>query len=229
MSFTRMSCQSLIVLASSLTSLVAQSSENIFQHDPVEYYLSRGLPWIVVTGMALLLYSLVVHRGRLVKAGARGVLVFGVIVFPLMVVSAGMLLVFERAEKVAFCASCHLTMQPYVDDMRDPESESLAAIHYKNRYIPSNQCYECHTSYGLFGTVEAKMAGTIDVFKYYTGTYELPITMRHPYPQGDCLKCHSQAVGYEALHEDFEEAILSGEVSCMECHGEEHPAHPISE
>ncbi len=65
-------------------------------------------------------------------------MVFGVIVFPLMVVSAGMLLVFERAEKVTFCASCHLTMQPYVDDMRDPESESLAAIHYKNRYIPSN-------------------------------------------------------------------------------------------
>ena len=98
MSFTRISCQGFVVLASTPTSLVAQSSENIFQHDPVEYYLGRSLAWIVVTVMALLLYSLVVHRGRLVKAGARGVLVFGVIVFPLMVVSAGMLLVFERAD-----------------------------------------------------------------------------------------------------------------------------------
>ena len=48
-------------------------------------------------------------------------------------------------------------MQVYVDDMLDSESESLAAVHYKNRYIPSNQCYDCHTSYGMFGTVEAKM------------------------------------------------------------------------
>ena len=56
-------------------------------------------------------------------------------------------------------------MQSFVDDMRDPKSESMAAVHFKNKYIPDNQCYVCHTSYGMFGTVEAKMSGMIDVYR----------------------------------------------------------------
>ena len=116
----------------------------------------------MILAVAILLYSLIRYRGKLTGRLAWALLVSGVGLFPLLSVSFGNLLVFERAEKVEFCASCHLTMQVYVDDMVDPESESLAAVHYKNRYIPSKQCYDCHTSYGMFGTVEAKMAGTID-------------------------------------------------------------------
>ena len=142
--------------------------------------------------------------------------------------SFGNLLVFERAEKVEFCASCHLTMQVYVDDMVDPESESLAAVHYKNRYIPSKQCYDCHTSYGMFGTVEAKMAGTIDTYKYYTGIYTFPIKMRHPYSNGDCLKCHAESVKWKGqeMHVENREGLFADEMSCLECHDPMgHPAH----
>ena len=159
-------------------------------------------------------------------------MIAGVGVLPPLSVSLGNLLVFEKAEKVEFCASCHVTMQVYVDDMVDRESESLAAVHYQNQYIPSNQCYECHTSYGMFGTLEAKMAGVIDTYKYYTNTYTLPIQMRHPYSNGDCLKCHARSMKWEAqeLHVENKEALFTDEVSCMDCHGPMgHPAHVFPE
>ena len=203
-----------------------------FQHDPVEEGLASFLTIVLVLGVAILLYSIVRYRGRVTGRLAWALLIAGVGVLPLLAVSFGNLLVFERAEKVEFCASCHLTMQVYVDDMLDSESESLAAVHYKNRYIPSNQCYDCHTSYGMFGTVEAKMAGMIDTYKYYTKTYTLPIAMRHPYPNGDCLKCHAESAkwGEQEMHVENKEGLFADETSCMECHDPMgHPAHTLPE
>ena len=169
-----------------------------FQHDPVEEGLSRFLAVVLILAATILLYSLIRYRGRLTDRLAWALLISGVGLFPVLSVSFGNLLVFERAEKVEFCASCHITMQVYVDDMIDAESESLAAVHYKNQYIPTNQCYDCHTSYGMFGTVEAKISGMIDTYRYYTNTYTLPIEMRAPYPNGDCLKCHAKSVKWQA-------------------------------
>ena len=36
-------------------------------------------------------------------------------------------------------------MLPMVNDMRDPGSETLAALHYKNNDIAKDQCYHCHS------------------------------------------------------------------------------------
>jgi hypothetical protein len=80
----------------------------------------------------------------------------------------------------------------------------------------------------MFGTVEAKMAGMIDVYKYYTRTYTFPIEMRSPYPNNDCLKCHADAEKWkaQASHAEFSDSILSGETSCMQCHaGNNPPVH----
>ena len=147
---------------------------------------------------------------------------------PVLVFLTGMPLVFERAERVEFCASCHLAMQRYVTDMANPKSESLAAIHFKNRYIASNQCYVCHTSYGMFGTVEAKLSGLHDLYSYYTRTYRLPIKMRHSYPNDDCLKCHAESVKWAAQHGPIKSALFKGELHCLECHGAINPAHTLS-
>ena len=209
-----------------------QSVEASFQHDPVEHYGSRVLTGLLIAGICLVTYSLIRYRGRIVGWGAWGLLLASVGVAPLISVLFGTILVFERAEQVEFCASCHLTMQVYVDDMKDLDSGSMAAVHYKNRYIPSNQCYDCHTSYGMHGTVQAKMASMIDVYKYYTGTYQLPIQMRHPYPNNDCLKCHAEAIQWaeQELHMENKEALFSGEISCMDCHGPMgNPAHVLPE
>jgi len=203
-----------------------------FQHDPVEDVLVAFLALALCAGIAVLCYSVFRYRGRIVDRVAWAVLIAGVFLLPAMSVSFGTLLVFQRAEKNEFCASCHLTMQVYLDDMLAPDSESMAAIHYKNRYIPKNQCYDCHTSYGLFGTLEAKQKGLMDVYKYYTRTYEIPIQLRQAYPNGDCLKCHADAVKWneQEMHAENKEALFNQDVACMDCHGPMgHPAHILPE
>src|SRR5262249_50354308 len=119
--------------------------------------------------------------------------VAGIGVLPVIETSMGMVLVFERSRQPELCGSCHKAMQAYLDDMTRPGSTSLAAVHYKNRYIPSDQCYECHTAYGLRGSFQAKRQGLIDIYKYYTGSFRVPITMQHAYRNEYCLKCHGGA------------------------------------
>lgn len=206
----------------------AQSGEAAFADDPAEYYGVRFLTTLLVFGATVLLFSLIRYRGELQSPSAWGLLVVGVLIVPSISTMFGTLLVFERAERVEFCGSCHEAMQAYVDDMQDSDSQSLAAVHYRNRYIPRNQCYTCHTSFGLFGTVQAKVAGIVDVHKYYTNTFHRPIEMREPYGNDDCLKCHSGAVRWSTNHGDFREAILSGQVVCLDCHGTDHRAHVLA-
>jgi len=198
-----------------------------FQMDPVDHYGSRFLAVVIAIGIGLVVYNLLRYRGNLVGPTSWGVMILGVVIIPALTSGFGTVLVFERAERVEFCASCHLTMKSYVQDMKDPKSNSLAAVHFNNRYIPDDQCYVCHTSYGLFGTVQAKREGLIDVYKYYTRTFHLPLKLRHPYPNGDCLKCHEGAVKWLSSHEDYKEALFAGDMTCMQCHGNEHPAHNI--
>jgi hypothetical protein len=205
--------------------LRAQASESPFQTDPVDYFGSRFLTGLMVLGIVMILYSLVRYRGHLTGAMATTLLVTGVAIIPIAASGLGTVLVFERAEKVDFCASCHLTMQPFVDDLKNSKSESLAAVHYKNRYISDDQCYVCHTSYGIFGTVEAKKEGMIDVYKYFTHTFKLPVKLRHPYQNGDCLKCHAGSVKWLGVHDDFKAGIFAGDLHCMDCHADKNPAH----
>jgi cytochrome c nitrite reductase small subunit len=136
------------------------------------------------------------------------------------------LLVFVRAGSVEFCASCHLVMQPYVEDMRNPEGTGVAAVHFANQYIPGDQCYECHTSYGLFGTVEAKLHGIGEVVRYYTRTYREPIEMWQPYSNRDCLKCHAGSRKWLAVDahtdDDMQGRLFADHTSCMSCHDPGH-------
>jgi nitrate/TMAO reductase-like tetraheme cytochrome c subunit len=195
--------------------------------DPAEMYATRFLIAILVFGVSLLAFSLLRYRGRTDGPAAWAALILGVLIVPPISTMFGIMLAFERAERVEFCGSCHGAMKAYVDDMRDPASDSLAALHYKNSYIPRNQCYTCHTSFGIFGTVEAKIAGMVDVHKYYTHSFREPLTMREPYRNDDCLKCHGGSVKWSANHADSKAAILAREMRCLDCHGQTHPPHKI--
>ncbi|MBA3916335.1 MAG: NapC/NirT family cytochrome c, partial [Acidobacteriales bacterium] len=162
--------------------LPAASVQHDFsKFDPVEHYGALFLTGLILIGIALLLYSLIRYRGQAAGPVSWGILILGAGILPIFVSSAGGVLVFERSQRVEMCSSCHLAMRPYVDDMKNPHSKSLAAVHYNNRYIPDDQCYVCHTGYGMFGTVQAKSEGLVDVYKYYTRTFTLPLKMRHPY------------------------------------------------
>ena len=57
---------------------------------------------------------------------------------------------FEGVHEVQACARCHV-MRPMINDMRDAHSQTLAARHFRNGWIPHNQCYVCHSDYGLSG------------------------------------------------------------------------------
>ena len=212
-----------------LSSGVSRAQETIpnFHFDPVEHWAARILTWSLLLSMLVVCYAMVrVYRGHTRGFVSRGLLVAGVILLPAFSVSTGMLLVFPRAERVEFCGSCHLALGPYVADMVDEENGGLAAVHYRYQYIASDQCYECHTSYGLFGTFAAKVSGVGQVLRYYTGAYESPLVLREPYSNADCLKCHAQSVKWlsrgEHTMEGIRQALYADEVSCMDCHARGH-------
>ena len=223
--------RSLVLPCFVLLPAVARAQEEAarFQQDPVEQIAVRLLAGLAVIGVLIVTYSLIRYKGSAVGPVSWGALLTGAVAFPLLITGVGTILVFQRAERVEFCASCHLTMQPFVDDMKNPKSNSLAALHYRNRYVPDDQCYSCHTSYGLFGTAEAKKEGLNDVYKYYTRTFHLPIKLRHGYPNTDCLKCHAGSAKWIASHQDYKDTLFSGEATCMQCHGDSNPAHNIAQ
>ncbi len=211
-----------------LTPLLARAEDaSRFQQDPVEHFGARFLAGVLVLGVVIVLYSLVRYRGRTARAASWGFLALGVGILPLLSSGVGTVLVFERAERVEFCQSCHLTMNAFVTDMKNPKSNSLAALHYKNRYIPDDQCYVCHTSYGIFGTVQAKREGMHDVWVYFTRSFKLPIKFRGAYPNTDCLKCHAGSVKWLDQHGDFKDSLFSGEMSCLQCHADANPPHIV--
>ena len=131
---------------------------------------------------------------------------------------------FEGTHEVRGCASCHV-MLPMVNDMRDPASKTLAAVHYKNKWIPENQCYHCHSDYGLGGDLEAKMTGFRHLARYTTHTYHEPIVARVKPNNNNCNKCHEGTPKFMAVtpHRDAEKELATNEVTCLDCHDAAHP------
>jgi cytochrome c nitrite reductase small subunit len=155
---------------------------------------------------------------------ARGLLFVALGVLPLMVVFFGYSYGLEAAKSVNTCGACHV-MRPWVEDLRNPASTTLAATHFKNRFILENQCYTCHSDYGMFGTVEAKWEGLGHAVRNLTGAYRRPITIVHPYPNSRCLACHGQSQRFLKSTGHPKEVLphlMAGTLSCLDCHG---PAH----
>ena len=131
---------------------------------------------------------------------------------------------FEGVHEVRACASCHV-MRPMVNDMRDPASETLAARHYKNRWIAVNQCYHCHADYGLGGDLEAKLTGFRHLARYTTRTYHEPIRARVAVSNKGCRHCHEGTPRWDAVpdHVTSQKELAANEVKCVDCHGDAHP------
>ena len=205
----------------------AQIPHGVPPHEPltaVTFSNHIGIAVSIVV-LVLVLYTAIFCRDRLLEAKAKWLHLIGLAILPLFVWFLGNYVAIEEAKKVWFCGSCHPVMDPYVNDLLDPTSKTLAAVHYKHRYIVDEHCYSCHVNYGLFGTLEAKMAGLKDVYRFYTGTWELPIKLSLPYSNWNCLYCHAGAPKFEKLdlHLDFEEDMRSDDVSCIKCHSLAHP------
>ncbi|MGD0118841.1 MAG: NapC/NirT family cytochrome c [Candidatus Binatus sp.] len=141
-------------------------------------------------------------------------------VAPALVTLATFALSFQRAEHVAFCADCH-TMTPWIADLENPKSKSLAATHFGNRWIQNDQCYTCHADYGFLGPIRTKLESMGHVARYY-GFMEMPkqITLYKPFPNSNCLQCHGPAAGFQnnPAHVAVMKPILANQLSCVTCH-----------
>lgn len=185
---------------------------------------------LILSGVSLLfLIGIGVSlEGEQRTPGRMWLLLLGVLVVPCMTMLFGIGAAMDEAKQVDFCGTnCH-EMAPYYADLKDPESTNLAAVHYQNRYILTDQCYNCHTQYTMFGGAEAKLAGLRHVWHHYTGSYEKPIKIRGEYKIANCLHCHGEAKRYREKHSAFLAAIDNGEMSCLNCHAQIHPKQALA-
>jgi nitrate/TMAO reductase-like tetraheme cytochrome c subunit len=200
--------------------------EGVFSGD-----LDNVMRWVsgagILFGLAsagILIYVLVRSHDWRVSAAAKWTLLVGLFLLPAVTMLFGNVVGFHKVK--TSCFECH-TMDPWVADMRNPASKTLVSLHYKNRWIPDDQCYTCHTGYGLAGNVRAKIGGLGHVMhEYVTGVPEV-IKIRRPFAVDTCLHCHGESAKYLKIdqHVDAEmkPKILSGEMSCFECHETPHP------
>ena len=180
-----------------------------------------------ITILVIIVASRILYRGRLTEGTAMWLHLVGLGVLPLGLLAVGNFATLEYAKEERFCAACHLTMAPYVADLANPRSQSLAALHYQDRFAPGTECYACHADYGLHGTLEAKLTGLRDLYRYATRTYHLPIHMARPFANGLCLKCHEGARRFMAEESHVEAGHLSADLAsgatrCTECHARVH-------
>lgn len=179
-----------------------------------------------LSGVVLIYFGLRRTRKIGLDATSKWIFLLGLGLLPLFGMVTGAGAVMETAKEPHRCMTCHV-MEPYGNDMTDPKSEGLAAIHYRNRWIRENQCYECHSQYGVFGTLQAKMDGVGHLYHYLTGTYEQPIRMHDPFPIAQCLKCHGTSEPFLKIGKHMDpkvvEELKSGKISCLECHEAPHP------
>ncbi len=214
----------LLLLAAS--SLFARSTDVVYEL-PKDYAKewARNISVLMTVGAAgLILFTLIARRRQLGGFQSKWLLFLGVCVvpFPVMILSTAVGL--EQAKAIAFCNSCH-SMGTFVKDMQDPTSQMLAAAHFKNRYIQENHCYACHTDYGLFGTMQAKVGGLGPIWPEATGPYAVPVKLKTAYRYTICLNCHGQSQKFlgETAHAGIVSQTLRGESTCADCHGLSHP------
>ncbi|MEO9194673.1 MAG: NapC/NirT family cytochrome c [Polyangia bacterium] len=163
-------------------------------------------------------------------------LLLGLGVFPILTAGSGNIVGFEATKERSFCASCHV-MTVHTADSDDPTSVTLSSRHARNKLFGAEDCYTCHADYGMYGTILTKWGGLKHVYNYYLRGYhsmtieeaKKSIRINHPYPNENCMQCHSTKNLLWASKPDHK-AILSdvrdGKISCASggCHGFAHPS-----
>jgi cytochrome c-type protein NapC len=180
---------------------------------------------IAFTLAAVALIALIVARPDITIARGGKVLAFlALFIIPVLATWIGTSTHIEHSKSTSFCLSCH-EMEPYGRSLSISDSYHLPAAHFQNNRVPREAaCYTCHTSYTMFGDIQAKMQGMQHVFVHYLGTVPEQIELYNPYSNRECLHCHGGARNFESLedHQDVRADIASGDISCLECHADVH-------
>ncbi|MFQ5926863.1 MAG: hypothetical protein ACE5MH_05450 [Terriglobia bacterium] len=183
--------------------------------------IGLGAALVAIVGLVLVEF---VYRDRLPRDSYHWLLFLGLFVLPSTVLLGTMTTVFEETKRVEACATCHV-MDAFVNDMRNPQSATLAARHYRNKWIADHQCYSCHTTYGVHGTLAGKRDGFRHWLLYVTRTWEEPIRYHGSYPNSNCLACHGETQRFEEVgsHQALARDLATDRVGCARCHGPPHP------
>lgn len=201
---------------------------------------------VVTTALAIAILVLViggalVGERRMSPTASSALGVLGLCVLPVFMMLFGAYTTVEGSKSVEFCHSCHSAMNLYVSDMEDPASESLAAVHYKQRWITQHECYRCHADYGVWGSADAKLRGFAHLYHWLaaskTALGEEQIHTYRRYRNQICLDCHAGGADFLASGRGVHLMIARNLVerdpdtgaevtSCMTCHA---PAHPSLE
>ena len=156
----------------------------------------------------------------------------GVVVVPLFAFTLGHFVFMKDAKRVEFCGSCHV-MQPVVAGLAN-DDESLAAVHFVWGALPGSEaCYACHSGYGIWGGVRAKLEGARHMIRSAMGTERLPLQLYEPYDIRECMDCHGRTADFRDVDDHREPgtqaALVSREVGCTgECHPPAHPAAALA-
>ncbi|MBI4027281.1 MAG: NapC/NirT family cytochrome c [Verrucomicrobia bacterium] len=216
----------------SIAPLVAAAAETgAFERpeDVVLLWARRAGLVVMFISVTLTLFVLLLRRKRLMESQSKWLLFLGLCVFPIPVVLLSSGVGMEESKSVKFCSSCHQPMGPFVNDMQNPASETLAAIHYKNSLIQHEQCWTCHSDYGISGTAKAKLTGLSHIAAVTLNTWTPPIKLPGAYPWRICLGCHGNSARFKAprkepaAHEGLVAEVLKGGLACTDCHPSAHP------
>jgi cytochrome c-type protein NapC len=194
------------------------------------------LSWIglacAVVAAGIMIYYLV-KRPPLDAAG-KSMMMLGVGVLPIFVAMVGNLEGFNATETQGFCGSCH-TMDMWIEDANDPDSESLAAIHSRTTKFGDKSCYVCHKDYGMYGYAMTKLGGMGHVYEFLSGWmwYDREqvleeIHIKRPFKNENCMQCHSTTGAIWTNTQDhigLLDDLRAGTTSCVSagCHGYAHP------
>jgi len=190
-----------------------------------EWIRGIGIVFALLNLALLVAIWIQLRRGK-VSTVSKALLFGAILVLPVVIVFLATANGMRESMTVEACGACHV-MDGHVKDLQNPASDSLAAVHFKNRYIQENHCYTCHSDYGMYGSVSAKLDGLGHVWHNMTGHYPKPIKIAHPYSNLRCLSCHGEAKNFLAKHEKEEiPKLMAGTDSCLDCHG---PAHKPEE
>ena len=210
------------------------------QIDPVHGVVPRWgttLDWAITITIVLcvlilagILLSRILFRGRQTEGIALWFHLLTLGVMPLFLLVIGNFAVLEYAKEERNCSGCHRVLKTYEMDMKNPASDSLAALHFQHRFAPGTSCYSCHTNYGVHGSVAGKIAGLGHALRYLTGQYQLPLKIAGPYPNALCLQCHQGAKRFMAREEHLDgpgrtsASLFGDKARCLDCH---KPAHRV--
>ena len=189
--------------------------------------IGGGLP-IAIALVAMALCAAIVIRGRL----GDTLLALGLVALPVTAFALSNAVLLDRSRNTDFCMSCHI-MEPLLEVVSDAEP-TLAAVHISRGAVRTNQsCYGCHSGYGLWGDVGAKLAGVGHMVATLTGRYELPLRIHGRYDIDACLACHAESGRFRAVvaHQlpDIQQALLAGEMGCTgACHPAAHPPEALT-